>query len=419
MKVTLTRSSPFAVVVLSAFLFFNGPVFAGSLEPTSPPGPTMKTLDEIEPGIPISQEDLPLVIDQPGTYYLTENLQYNQTLGTAISINYTSAVLDMNGYTLRGMNTGTAHGVATYRADAVEIRNGSVSNFSIGVFGDFFTDNCRLTDLNVSGNINRGISLGGGHGNLVRRCTASFNGQAGIYAYSSTTITECMASNNAGQGITGGISNTVRNCIVKDNKWRGIAVGDHSIIEGNTCMNNIDVGIYVGKGSVVRGNCVKGSSVHGIAVTYGCTVTNNTAYENGNIGIHGGNGGTIIGNTAYGNQNFGIAGAAGCLISDNTSRNNVKDGIYAGNDCTVKDNNCFNNGLEGDGAGIRALSNNRIQGNHVTGNDRGIDIDSTGNLIVQNSARSNTTAYTIVGGNTVGSITSDPTTAGPWANFSY
>ena len=55
----------------------------------------------------------------------------------------------------------------------------------------------------------------------------------------------------------------------------------------------------------------------------------------------------------------------------------------------------------------------------MTDNDRGIDVDVTGNLIVKNSASGNTTNYDIAAGNKTGTISTDPTTAGPWDNFSF
>ena len=64
---------------------------------------------------------------------------------------------------------------------------------------------------------------------------------------------------------------------------------------------------------------------------------------------------------------------------------------------------------------------NRIEGNNVIDSDRGIDVDVTGNIIIKNTARGNTTNY-IVAGNTVGPILgiSDPiVSTNPWANFSY
>ncbi|MHC4575495.1 MAG: hypothetical protein ACYS76_15445 [Planctomycetota bacterium] len=94
-------------------------------------------------------------------------------------------------------------------------------------------------------------------------------------------------------------------------------------------------------------------------------------------------------------------------------------------DCLVISNNCVANGWGvGNGAGIHAddvgSDDNRIEGNHVTDNDRGIDVDGTGNIIIKNTASGNAgDDYDIVAGNKVGTISTDPTTAGPWDNFDF
>ena len=93
------------------------------------------------------------------------------------------------------------------------------------------------------------------------------------------------------------------------------------------------------------------------------------------------------------------------------------------------DNNCDSNGNGGVGAGIHATSFlNRIDGNHVTGNDFGFQVDGVGNFIVKNTASGNTAAnYSIVVGNHYGQIILNPgtqfdgnaTNFNPWANFRY
>ena len=125
-------------------------------------------------------------------------------------------------------------------------------------------------------------------------------------------------------------------------------------------------------------------------------------------------------------------------MKDCTATANKGDGIHVPNDSLVTGNTCDSNGLgAGDGAGIHATSSdNRIESNNVTDNDRGIDVDAAGNVIIKNSASGNTTNnYDIAANNVYGAVVdrtapasvavtgnSGPASAGttdPWANIAY
>jgi len=177
----------------------------------------------------------------------------------------------------------------------------------------------------------------------------------------------------------------------------------------------------------------------GISIGSNSTVTACEAYLNGGTGVEAGQNSSIIACTAQANSANGFTLSTASVISDCTARNNggdgidgttnaiikgcvamanLNDGIQVNSGAYVTGNNSTVNGLGGaDGAGIHATgANNRIDGNHVTINDRGIDVDAAGNTIVRNSASGNTTEYDIVAGNDTGPITTAAAATSPWSN---
>src|SRR5204862_4061346 len=101
---------------------------------------------------------------------------------------------------------------------------------------------------------------------------------------------------------------------------------------------------------------------------------------------------------------MGFSIGNGSTISGCTANNNKGDGIRIVWDSVARDNACSYNGLS-DGAGLHATGNdNRIEGNKLKGNPRGLEVAGPGNLIIRNSAKGNTPNYSIVANNVFGQI---------------
>lgn len=451
-----------AWMVLSAGVAFG----QGSLTPPGAPSPTMKTLDELDAAIAgvgslVTQEaddldvavaevkdaveqveariDLSTVagnstyhhyIDEPGSYYLSSNLEVTKTSG--ISIASEGVTLDLNGFAIsRATGSGGYGIIIVAEKDHVVVRNGSIVGFSYGILSystPAAAKGCLFADLAVSECSAYGIFAG--PASRIMDCGVHNNIGTGIYSGAGSSLSGCIASYNQGEyGIYSGIGSSLSACTADNNSGTyGIYASHGSSMTGCSADNNHGTyGIYSGAGSNLRG----------------CTAYSNTGTGSLSYGIYARAGSSVVGCSARFNSNtnspststqgVGIYVSEGSLIKDCTASNNRGDGIRVEDDCLVVGNSCDGNGNNGDGAGIHATSgDNRIDGNNVTDNDRGIDVDFSGNFIVRNSATGNGSNWEVVAGNaclvvyrTYGAAISGssggtaPGSTDPNANFSY
>ncbi|MEL7474461.1 MAG: hypothetical protein AAGK04_14185, partial [Planctomycetota bacterium] len=130
---------------------------AGPLTPPAgAPTPTNKTLSEVEPRIPLTQDTAPgtgfvvFNILQPGSYYLVEDLQAANLSGFGIVIGVSDVTIDLNGYTMRGGDT-PSDGIFLNGPSIsnVHLRNGTISGFNNGLNFGPSSSAGSITDLTI------------------------------------------------------------------------------------------------------------------------------------------------------------------------------------------------------------------------------------------------------------------------------
>jgi hypothetical protein len=355
------------LVRITAFITVLGVLISGvfgqgSLTPPAGPEPTMKTLAQIEPRIPISSA--PFTINQSGSYYLTSNLAVST--GDAINILVSNVTLDLNGFTISS-TAPSATGIAIringglknlviqngFILSGVTNTGGTYSGPGFGngiIFVNTQATNVRVTNVAVTGIRFHGIYLTS-DSSLVESCTIRTAGGIGIWA---TTVRGSFAKDCGATAIVGEL--------ISDS--RGDSSGTGEGLRGTTVLNCYgnsasDDGI----GAQTVQNCY-GYSVSGIGIS---------ALSVGNSLGYGGSGG-IMAWTAHGSYATSASGTA--LYSETTALNcyggsGNGTGIFAS---TAE--NCYGEGNNG-GHGISATSAQNCRG--YSGSGRGISAETAEN----------------------------------------
>lgn len=117
---------------------------------------------------------------------------------------------------------------------------------------------------------------------------------------------------------------------------------------------------------------------------------------------------------------FRIAGN-GCHIARCTTRSNQLDGISVNYASTERDCSCNSDGTgAGDQGAIRAIGeSNRIDSNHISYAQIGINLQAAGNTVIRNSLRGNQMHGSAVAGNDLAPFTPAATATNPWGNVLY
>lgn len=360
-----------ATVAAVAAVIVAGSALAGPLTPPSGPvGSSMKTLDQVEPRRPIRAADIPLVITQPGSYYLVENITM-PSANTAIRISASDVMIDLNGFTLRGPGGTPTPLLDGIRMESVQsgvwIRNGMIAGFQgDGINLSVASANVRISDVCVTGCGWYGVRVGG-IAAVVERCTASLNGKSGFSA--------------------GGPAGTFIDCVAMSNGDAGFLLG------GTACR--------------VRGCSAAQNSTDGFRAQTGMTdVSECKAYSNGGDGF--------------------VFTNLGTTIRDCVALNNGGDGIEVSSHSRVIGNHSRANGISvTDGAGIRLTgTRSHVDGNTLSDNDVGIRAESGGNMIMRNVLSTHAGGHIVASaGNNVGQLHSSPggsfAVTNPWANLAH
>jgi len=329
----------------------------------------------------------PIVIDTPGSYVLTSNLQV-ATIFSCIQITTDNVTLDLNGFALIGPETGTGgYGIFVDNSNNITIMNGTVRDFRNSGIYILSGTKIQLKDLKCTNNGQYGINV---RYATVVNCVAEDNGTDGINARYST-VRDCTSNNNTDDGIDVANS-TVLNCQAFSNDNRGI-YSRFSTITNCSVTGNVSHGIEA-TNSVVN-NCTSNGHTNTYSFKYGIQLTDSLSTNctaNGNDwGFHLDNS-TVTNCTAINNVSQGIHSTNSTVTSCSSDGNYV--GIVAWIS-TITNCNVHNSGF----TGIVVYGLSRIEGNNVRTNGQliedgyGIDLSNWvgdgDNYVIKNSASDN------------------------------
>jgi hypothetical protein len=168
---------------------------------------------------------------------LTQNLFCT---GSGVVVGAAGITVDLHGFRIRSDRSLVHYGIYdSLGYDEVTIKNGTLINFTYGVFA-FNADHVSISGLAVSGGPGYGIYVTGDEAS-IKSSTSSRNGQYGIYLDGTQpSVTSAVASGNGSAGIQAyGDSASIKSSTASGNGGDGIAVvGNGAKFKGNSADGN-------------------------------------------------------------------------------------------------------------------------------------------------------------------------------------
>lgn len=328
---------------------------AGQLGPVTPPagpvGDTGPHLGEIEPRIPISDATTPgdstsrYRIQQPGTYYLTEDVIVTTDVLDGIEIDAADVTIDLMGFRLVNTSATPGDGVDLgLTGSSFTLRNGTIRSWERGVRTASNVNRSRFERVRFESNLlagldaeddvivehceawnNTGPGFDVGENATFRWCVAAGNTGTGFFSESYATVIECEAHDNGGDGFSLLTGSLVSNCRAALNSGDGIQVTSDSKIADCLSEDNEGIGVRAAFDCRIEQCMVTSNTSGGILGTTDTTVDSNTVTDNSVYGISCG-GGLIIRNALSGNTSpqiltnngaaFGPIVSVGGLLSE-------------------------------------------------------------------------------------------------------
>jgi len=258
-------------------------------------------------------------------------------------------------------------------------------------------------------------------GSLFEECIAQSNGVSGIVVSEGSMICDCISAQNQQRGIFAtqrGVK--VKHSIVRENVLSGIFLQGYADISGSISMYNKGLyGIFATQDSSVVGS-ISSHNISSAVVSYGVYLSKNSKVLESIVRL---NQNTASGSSQYHGMGIFVirnSTVKNCLVVQNTGT-----GIYADRNSLILENNASGNGLyTGTGAGIYLFGQlNRIEDNLVVGNDTGIMVQGTNNLVLRNTATGNSSAqFDIIAGQSVSGVhtnTGTIATSDSFKNFEF